>query len=608
MLKKLHFQGRLFFIIAMLFLFSIFMIFVGVSIYIYQNMMANSKALAIETTEAYTTKVEQLIKDMNVISTQIVGNATIQSVFMEAIASTDKKFNYFSRHLEERRKVQVECCSINIAQNGVSRINIYRKPNMFISYNVDILNNDYIYETLNTQNEEEIVKTNAYYNVLPPHLDKWSGANTSKLVFSLVRPLTATYYTKENIATIEVSNDYNKLEKIFEESNENNKEMQVLIIDEDYQTLVYPYNEVEQLKVKYYAQIMEDLDEEPIKLIGYEGKKEVICRRKLQSCNWSILTIQPYKIYVEPVRNMITLITLLGIVFTIIGILAIFITTRKLTLPIRDLREALSGITIENIQLEDNTYTNNEIELLKNRFEDVLEALQASANSLALAHSAEYRAKLSALQAQINPHFLYNSLMAISAAGQEANSDKVQSMCSQLSDLFRYASSDGAESTIGAEMITIKNYLDFMKWRYLEELQYHMEDYEVVSDVVIPKLILQPLIENCFTHAFYTVRPPFFISIQCYREESTWYIIIKDNGGGFKLSALEEIRIVKENIDAVLTNNQYGVKLETKDKALMNVYARLKMIYKERTIFEIQNSTEGGAIIKIGGLCEYEKS
>jgi len=126
----------------------------------------------------------------------------------------------------------------------------------------------------------------------------------------------------------------------------------------------------------------------------------------------------------------------------------------------------VKSITLEDPNIRLST-SHDEIELLKDAFNDMLARLKLSANELIQAKAGEGRAHFLALQAQINPHFLYNSIMSISAAGQEAGSEKVQIMCAQLGDLLRYvASMNGDRTTIKDELGHVETYLKFVKWRY----------------------------------------------------------------------------------------------------------------------------------------------
>jgi len=278
-----------------------------------------------------------------------------------------------------------------------------------------------------------------------------------------------------------------------------------------------------------------------------------------------------------------------------------YLTTIKLSLPIIELRKSLDEITIEKTQIDTQFHTNNEIEQLSEKINTVLLALKDSIKKLNISKEAEYEAKIQSLQAQINPHFLYNSLMAISAAGQEEENIKVQKMCTQLSTLFRYSYSNDAVSTVGSEISNITTYMEFMKNRYLDELQYKIIYNKNLQDNLIPKLLLQPLIENCFTHGFKSIKPPLYIGVDCEIEGNQWSIRVTDNGGGFSEKKRKEINEQISKIDDDFRDNVYGISIDTKNQALLNVYIRLKAMYGDKAMMSISNSEKGGTVIEIRG-------
>lgn len=595
-IKGLQFQKKLFILIA-LFLLSLFGILsVGVSIFVYRNSISDAEALHRETVEAQAQKVEQMILDMDAISVQLVGNSTIQNIFLD-VAEQENTENYFENNLQKKRNLERECSYINMAKNMVDAIYIFREPYDFFSYNTERYDKKRVLGFLDSEEVHKYTDYQGeYYKVVGPHMDWWTSDEENKVI-SLIRPLVATYYSKEEIATIEVQYRYSKLQAICAQKDKSNG-IAITIIDEATGEIIYPYDETEFSGCKDVPEI----GEQKVQIIEMEsGEKLAAYKHELKSCNWSIIGTQSYRQYMDSTRVILTLIAVLCIGFTVLALGGVFLVTRQLTLPIRNLRTSLGNITLDNVIITNNYEGNNEIELLQESFQQVLTALQKSAQQVTISQTAEYQAKIDALQAQINPHFLYNSLMSISAAGQERDALKVQNMCSQLSDLFRYASSGGGDASLNEEIDNVENYLAFMKFRYLDDLDFVFERCRTIEKVRVPKLILQPIIENCFQHGFYTVEPPFFVKISCFSEGKRWYLEIMDNGGGFTKERLEEIESLRKRIDEILVQRNHGERVDTYNMAILNVYARMKIRYGDKVTFSLKNREERGAVVLIGG-------
>lgn len=604
MFKKLHFQKKLFITTAALFLITILIIFLGFSYYIVRVTEAKSKEYFVNTAENSRQRIEKFVDGMQSISLQIVANNTIQNTYMDAIESENASIRYFDIYPEEKRKIRKECASINITSNSVERINIYRKSDIFFSYNWDNLDYNYIQDALK---EIEIDQSNwdsqYYYRLTGPHLDIWS--EDGGLMISLFRPLIATYSTNEKIAMIEIENSYSKLEKACEISNEG--EFELILVDSDTGTVVYPYNALPEEKEKYYIKESYEKEEGVFIRRDLYGKKQLLYKAGVSNSSWQIMVALPYSAHASQAKNVTMLLLLFFLICIIISGFGIYLATIRLSLPIIELRNSLDDITIEKTSISSEFPSNNEIELLKEKFNDVFSALQDSIRKLNISQTAEYEAKIQSLQAQINPHFLYNSLMAISAAGQEVDNIKVQNMCAQLSALFRYSYSNDTISTIGQEINNITTYLEFMKCRYLDELQYQIVVNPMIKETLIPKLSLQPLIENCFTHGFKTVRPPLFIKVFCDVKENGWTIHILDNGGGFSESMLVDLMERIHNVDENFKKNTHAISVDTNNHALLNVYIRLKAMYNDAAFMSVSNMETGGAVVIIKGEIKNEK-
>ncbi len=209
-----------------------------------------------------------------------------------------------------------------------------------------------------------------------------------------------------------------------------------------------------------------------------------------------------------------------------------------------------------------------------------------------------------ALQSQIDPHFIYNTLSLVTAYSRDMGVDKVTEISSRLSSMLRYITSYKEDFvTLDKELSHVENYLMLMKLRYEDQFDFSfdIEESIIQKGITIPKLTLQPVVENSFQHGLKDVFPPWNIHIKAYLKETFWIIEIKDNGVG--ISDDQIIKIYKK-VDDFTNNPSENIKdLKLGGMGLINTVVRLKLAYKKDFILNIENrsSEMQGCKITIGG-------
>jgi len=178
------------------------------------------------------------------------------------------------------------------------------------------------------------------------------------------------------------------------------------------------------------------------------------------------------------------------------------------------------------------------------------------------------KSELNALQAQINPHFLYNTLDSIIWMAECNRNREVVQMTSALAKLFRASISKGEELVpVGTEIIHIENYLKIQKMRYKDKLDYHIDVDDAVKHYQTIKVILQPIVENAIYHGIKKKKGPGLITITA-REEGTDLILqVSDNGIGMDK---ETLRMLLEPAPAGREGRGVGVR---------NVHERLQLYF-----------------------------
>ena len=151
-------------------------------------------------------------------------------------------------------------------------------------------------------------------------------------------------------------------------------------------------------------------------------------------------------------------------------------------------------------------------------------------------------ARYYALQAQINPHFLFNTLNTMAGIAQAEHCDKARRMCVALSDIFRYniaGNMDRKFVTLKEEIAHVKNYLYIVEMRTMDKIFFDDRASEEMGNIRVPKLSVQPLVENCVGHGLKNVRGRKYIGIEARTVEGSVFISVSDNGTGADPQKLE---------------------------------------------------------------------
>jgi LytS/YehU family sensor histidine kinase len=187
------------------------------------------------------------------------------------------------------------------------------------------------------------------------------------------------------------------------------------------------------------------------------------------------------------------------------------------------------------------------------------------------------QAKLRALQMQLNPHFLFNSLHSVSALMHQ-DVDAADRMIVRLSDLLRAAleNSDAQEVTLRAELKFLQSYLEIEKIRFGQRLTVQTKIPADLLDARVPNLILQPLVENAIRHGIEPHAKPGHIELHAQRLNGELMLVVCDNGAGVS--------------DAAMVSEGIG---------LSNTRARLRTLYGEAQHFELGNRPEGGLRVRL---------
>lgn len=217
----------------------------------------------------------------------------------------------------------------------------------------------------------------------------------------------------------------------------------------------------------------------------------------------------------------------------------------------------------------------------------------------------QLQAQFDLLQAQVNPHFIYNVLNVISNRGIMSDDEVICEICGELAAMLRYATNTKEKyATVREEIRYLDQYLHLLKYRYDYRLSYSIDIDEKMYDKRLPKIVLQQIVENAVLHGYEQLNDRIEIEVIGGQEDDDWYIKIHDNGCGINGETLEKLEGQIDSVRKKLTKDRTNVELEIGGMGLVNTFARLYLLYDENLIFRITSQQGTDVVIGVKGAEE----
>ena len=342
-------------------------------------------------------------------------------------------------------------------------------------------------------------------------------------------------------------------------------------------------------------------DDEP-RHISYDRNTHLFVNVSSYSGFTTVIAISDRDLY-KPIFEYIEANILIFFLFVLFILALSYVVSRIITTPMMKMYSSISAlhkdkdsILTDSLEMIDTNII--ELDTLYSAVVEMHDQAKASMNREIVLNNQRLQSQILALQSQMNPHFLYNSLATISAMADEGMNEEVTTMCQTISRILRYISSDKEPLvSIKEDSLHAKDYLECMKMRYGDDLEYEIRIPDEMMEIKIPKLCLQLIVENSVKYTTKNVKAPWRISVEGRVTGIYWEISVKDNGKGFTDEDLEEIN---KKI-AYINETDLLPELEINGMGLMNIYIRFKTLYHGKHIFRVSNIAEGGALVTIGG-------
>ena len=239
---------------------------------------------------------------------------------------------------------------------------------------------------------------------------------------------------------------------------------------------------------------------------------------------------------------------------------------------------------VRGMNVEEMRELGEQVNQMADRLETLIEQIRVNQEHLS-------RAELRTLQAQINPHFLYNTLDTIVWQAESGKADEVVRLTRSLSDFFRISLSSGADwIPVPQELKHVSAYLSIQKTRYRDILDYEVDECEELQNIYMPKLLLQPLVENALYHGIKTKRGGGKIEVRVQIGYGLLTFIVKDNGKGM---TEQELKAAQSLLQEENPTVQKAMEPGHSGFGLRNVDMRIRLFYQRKKGLSIRSDQEG---------------
>lgn len=315
-----------------------------------------------------------------------------------------------------------------------------------------------------------------------------------------------------------------------------------------------------------------------------EGKKYLVIFNRENKYGWILTGFLPYQEVMNSVSNVRTRIMLFTIISTIICLLLLYLFIYQNTKKISILSTAMEKVDAGSLDVDVPLHGDGEVEQMASVFTGMLQKIKQQILDLEESSRREHKLELLALQEQINPHLLYNTLSTINSYAEEIDAEEISELVHSLIAYYNLSLSNGMEFiTIRDELRHVKAYVSIMQKRFGDNLIVDISCDPNIEQCTCPKMILQPFIENSIYHGF-SANSGFKGTIQLRVNASGENIefIIEDNGCGMTQEKIQEI---------MSTPGQ--------SYALKNIDSRIKLYYGEKFGLHIESTIGTGSVFSV---------
>ena len=416
--------------------------------------------------------------------------------------------------------------------------------------------------------QTEIRQSKWYQQALSNKNNVCIGSYSSKVTYSL-----KTKYQFTIAAGLSPDNSLDRTNKI---------EMATLFIQSEIGNMMREYNKEKSLGTMYLVdenkEVLLNVSDEELVLPNNldlnqsivrehtEGTAFTYLMKEISPTGWKLVSVVDSQILLEEFNKIAGIITVITVVLFMLFYLFSSIFLKRIIHPVNEVIEGLKQVEGGSLEVHIPISGQSEIRTMIHSFNRMVRRLKVLIRDNEQQQQMKHEAEIRALQSQINPHFLVNTLSSIRFMAQVSKFDGIKNMAEALIRILSCSfRRNGSFYTLKEELEVLSSYIFLMKVRYSDGFDYTADVGEGCMEDLVPRLILQPIIENCIVHGFSEMEDIGEIQLRAYQEEDRLCIVIEDNGKGMTEAQISEILKPKEDKE-----DNYSI-------GISNVYSRLKL-------------------------------
>lgn len=551
-------------------------------------------------TEKTAGQFDTLLYNMDKTALQIAANPNIVTWFGRL--PKGEEGNYFIENPLLAGDIVTLLNSYNFKKDGNTRICLYNDEEDFVYSATTMTTVDGVESFFDSQDFQAVQRHfsgNTVFSVLRnPGPDI---LNTSELpspeYFSIIRQIKDYYSGTQKNGYVEVQQSVERMDEIFGNLGE---ECSAAVLDNN-GALIYAVSASDEWREESVSLLHLPMG------VSFDGGK-YYARYQSDQLSLDVVFCKPSSSVTASMEQFaFLLIGVFAAVFTV-ALIGERLLVQHLSRPLEELSHSVKNVTLDHLKLElTDEDGRDEVQALNQAFDRMLRHLQRAMDERVISETNEWKAHLFALQSQMNPHFLYNILAVINMEAEIHDNEKIAAICQALSRMMKYSSTMGdGSATLREEMEYAGNYLELMKQRYEDSFEYAMEMDPFLTTCRVSKLLIQPVCENCFKHAFGSCEDIRKIQVRAFHQDSWWYVTVEDNGCGISQEACAELEefqksLSLETMRSSLRNSSIG------GLSLKNICMRMFLLYGENYVLQVRN-TGSGTMVTLGGSMDDQNA
>ena len=408
-------------------------------------------------------------------------------------------------------------------------------------------------------------------------------------VVSLSQAVELTDHANSEIGVLLVDMNYSSIERLLQKANTKAYDTYCYLMDSNGEIIYHPkqkliYNNLyEENNITAISYDDGSVEEE------FHGEKRIVTVKTVSYTGWKLVRVVPMSVFEMGISDM-RLVVILFVALAMLMIIVINqLVSARIAMPLKKLNDSVKDWESGNMNPDIYVGGSLEVEHLGMTLRSTVEQLRQLMDDIVKEQEKKRKSELDALQSQINPHFLYNTLDSIVWMIEGERYQDAVFMITQLASLFRISLSRGKTIiSIADEIKHAKNYMNIQKVRYKNSFSVEFDIDEEIMQCCTVKLVIQPLLENAIYYGVEGMDGDGEIKVKGYRKDQDIYIEVSDNGFGMP----------QDVVGALLTENE-RVPKKGSGVGLINVYNRIRLRFGNAYRLEIESIPDEGTIVRI---------